>query len=236
MQPPQTHTYPPLTGGHIAHAMGSDGRPTGPLRVWPGGVAMARSIGDADVGAAISPLPDVSVTTLGVRGATIILASDGVWDQLSIKHVHKLAEMPTVARNAQKMSQGIVRKAATLHQAYATSDYGKPKDDTTCVCILFYPDESKAKKMSRMERSRAKRMDRSRAGPVEGAPATSWPGRSSIGAISEGVGEAGERPPTAVADATRSTAKTPEERATHPAAGEREATNTAKGNFFGPSK
>jgi len=36
-------------GGLIAHATGSNGRPGGPLRLWPGGVAQARTIGDSDI-------------------------------------------------------------------------------------------------------------------------------------------------------------------------------------------
>eukprot|EP00965_Chrysotila_dentata_P036362 1211154-Pleurochrysis_carterae.AAC.4 len=39
-------------GSKLGQALDANGRPSGPVRVWPGGVCMARSIGDADAGAA----------------------------------------------------------------------------------------------------------------------------------------------------------------------------------------
>jgi Protein phosphatase 2C len=36
-----------------------EGKPVGPLRVWPGGLAMSRSIGDAAAGAAVVSDPEV---------------------------------------------------------------------------------------------------------------------------------------------------------------------------------
>lgn len=36
-----------------------DGKPVGPLRVWPGGLAMARTIGDLEAGEAVTAEPDV---------------------------------------------------------------------------------------------------------------------------------------------------------------------------------
>ena len=36
-----------------------DGKPVGPLRVWPGGLAMSRTIGDHEAGATCTCQPDV---------------------------------------------------------------------------------------------------------------------------------------------------------------------------------
>eukprot|EP01025_Chloroclados_australasicus_P005022 TRINITY_DN11411_c0_g1_i1.p1 TRINITY_DN11411_c0_g1~~TRINITY_DN11411_c0_g1_i1.p1 ORF type:complete len:530 (-),score=107.51 TRINITY_DN11411_c0_g1_i1:46-1614(-) len=57
-----------------------DGSPVGPLRVWPGGLQMSRSLGDKRSESVISPVPDIKLTTIPVHGARFVLASDGLWD------------------------------------------------------------------------------------------------------------------------------------------------------------
>ena len=60
----------------------------GPLRVWPGGLAVSRSIGDRDGkrGGVISE-PEVSMCVLPDRfhSARVVLASDGLWDAATPK-------------------------------------------------------------------------------------------------------------------------------------------------------
>jgi len=60
----------------------------GPLRVWPGGLAVSRSIGDRDgkKGGVISE-PEVSMCVLPTRfhSARVVLASDGLWDAATPK-------------------------------------------------------------------------------------------------------------------------------------------------------
>jgi serine/threonine protein phosphatase PrpC len=74
-------------GGKIAQSAHDDGTPMGPLRVWPGGLAISRTIGDraAAAGGVIAE-PEVSqvVVPLAV-GVRLIAASDGLWDGLTIK-------------------------------------------------------------------------------------------------------------------------------------------------------
>uniref|UniRef100_A0A453ALA6 protein-serine/threonine phosphatase n=1 Tax=Aegilops tauschii subsp. strangulata TaxID=200361 RepID=A0A453ALA6_AEGTS len=53
----------------------------GPLRCWPGGLCLSRSIGDMDVGEYIVPVPHVK--QLSSVGGRLIMASDGIWDALS---------------------------------------------------------------------------------------------------------------------------------------------------------
>uniref|UniRef100_A0A6N2N7K2 PPM-type phosphatase domain-containing protein n=1 Tax=Salix viminalis TaxID=40686 RepID=A0A6N2N7K2_SALVM len=55
----------------------------GPLRCWPGGLCLSRSIGDMDVGEFIVPVPYVKQVKLSNAGGRLIIASDGIWDALS---------------------------------------------------------------------------------------------------------------------------------------------------------
>jgi len=126
-------------GSKLGQALDANGRPSGPVRVWPGGVCMARSIGDADAGAAVEPTPFVITRKIPAQGITVIAGSDGVWDSITMSAVRRIAKG---CAGAEKAVQAIVRKAVTAHQAYASEDYGKPRDDTTCVCIDFYPPAS----------------------------------------------------------------------------------------------
>lgn len=58
----------------IAQGMNGQGLPRGPLRAWPGGLAVARSIGDADCPAAWAE-PSVSSLTYGTARACALSAS-----------------------------------------------------------------------------------------------------------------------------------------------------------------
>ena len=66
-------------------------RAGGPLRCYPGGLAVCRAIGDADVGAAISAVPSVLTVTcdIAASGSALIICSDGVWDALTHEQVAK---------------------------------------------------------------------------------------------------------------------------------------------------
>lgn len=59
----------------------------GPLRVWPGGVCVSRSIGDHDVGPEILATPHIRQILVPLRGCRLIIASDGVWDAISKRTV-----------------------------------------------------------------------------------------------------------------------------------------------------
>lgn len=61
----------------------------GPLRVWPGGLAVSRSIGDADVTSHVLCLPHIRQLLVPQTGARLILASDGIWDALGLSKVEK---------------------------------------------------------------------------------------------------------------------------------------------------
>lgn len=55
----------------------------GPLRIWPGGLCVSRSIGDKDVGPNIIATPHVRQVLVPEWGCRLIMASDGVWDCIS---------------------------------------------------------------------------------------------------------------------------------------------------------
>jgi hypothetical protein len=79
--------------GKVARArIPSTGQPGGPLRAWPGGLSMGRSLGDSDCGDWHSPEPDVLSIFLPDDGCDIILASDGLWDAVSLPEVYALVE------------------------------------------------------------------------------------------------------------------------------------------------
>lgn len=52
----------------------------GPLRLWPGGINMARAIGDNYAGEGLLPYPYITHLRVPPKGARFIIATDGVWD------------------------------------------------------------------------------------------------------------------------------------------------------------
>ncbi|XP_057765823.1 probable protein phosphatase 2C 15 [Salvia miltiorrhiza] len=101
----------------------------GPLRCWPGGLCLSRSIGDMDVGEFIVPIPYVKQVKLSSTGGRLIIASDGVWDALS-------SEM------AAKSCRGLPAElAARLVVKEALRSRGL-KDDTTCIVVDIIPPDN----------------------------------------------------------------------------------------------
>ena len=128
-----------MLGGEIAPAVGPSGGPEGPLRLWPGGLAVARVIGDADCGAFVSCAPAVRTTRLPPQGASLLLASDGVWDCISISTAGEIVRRGTQRRpnavHAQLLADQIVAKCVRARS-------GTLFDDTTCVVVTLVPSGS----------------------------------------------------------------------------------------------
>jgi len=59
----------------------------GPLRVWPGGLAVSRSLGDRDVTPHVLCIPHVRQFIVPEIGARMIMASDGIWDALRLSRM-----------------------------------------------------------------------------------------------------------------------------------------------------
>lgn len=102
------------------------GNEYGPLRCWPGGLCLSRSIGDTDVGEYIVPVPHVKQVKLSSAGGRLIIASDGIWDALSND-------------NAAKTCRGLPADlAAKLVVKEALRSSGL-QDDTTCLVVDIFP-------------------------------------------------------------------------------------------------
>ncbi|GJY55650.1 probable protein phosphatase 2C 15 [Tanacetum coccineum] len=71
------------SGGEVGRLRILGGAEIGPLRCWPGGLCLSRSIGDMDVGEFIVPIPYVKQVKLSDAGGRLIIASDGIWDAVS---------------------------------------------------------------------------------------------------------------------------------------------------------
>lgn len=116
------------SGGEVGRLNVFGGNEVGPLRCWPGGLCLSRSIGDTDVGEFIVPIPHVKQVKLSNAGGRLIIASDGIWDALS-------SDM------AAKSCRGLPAElAAKLVVKDALRSRGL-KDDTTCVVVDIIPSD-----------------------------------------------------------------------------------------------
>lgn len=113
-------------GGQVArlHPYGSE---IGPLRSWPGGLCLSRTIGDIDAGHCIVPVPHVKQIKLSPGGGRLIIASDGVWDALTSEKAAKVCrgeKQPEVA------AKNVVKEAIKTQGL---------RDDTTCLVVDIVP-------------------------------------------------------------------------------------------------
>lgn len=117
-------------GGRIARATASDGKtPIGPERLYPGGLMMTRSLGDADSSKAAIPEPEVSTLAYPVDGGTLVLASDGIWDFLDVPRVGRLVD---TSRTGQPRLGPTWLAKATIT---ATAEKNQGDDDVSLVCV-----------------------------------------------------------------------------------------------------
>ena len=121
-------------GAKIARARDSYGKPGGPMRLWPGGVAQARAIGDRDV-PFIEPRPHAFTVPLPPAGARILVASDGVWDALLPAHVDALVRSCPTSVAPALLAQLVCNCSLTQRHAFSNSGDKLPRDDTTCIAI-----------------------------------------------------------------------------------------------------
>ncbi|KIY94678.1 hypothetical protein MNEG_13285 [Monoraphidium neglectum] len=113
-------------GGEIAPSS-VEGVPAGPQRVWPGGLAMSRSIGDREAGDLVPAAPEVRQITLPTSGARLVIASDGVWDQgLSAKSVVGAVRRDNAAAAAHKIAMSALKRKGL-------------RDDITVIVVDFLP-------------------------------------------------------------------------------------------------
>eukprot|EP00250_Pteridium_aquilinum_P015438 c22577_g1_i3 orf=848-2128(+) len=116
-------------GGEVCRLSLAGGAEIGPLRCWPGGLCLSRSIGDVDVGAFIVPIPHVKQIQLSKAGGRLIIASDGVWDALSCE-------------KAAKCCRGLPAELAARQVVKESLRARGLRDDTTCLVVDLLPPVS----------------------------------------------------------------------------------------------
>lgn len=116
------------SGGEVGRLNTGGGTQIGPLRCWPGGLCLSRSIGDMDVGEYIVPVPHVKQVKLSPSGGRLVISSDGVWDALS-------------AETAFECCRGMPPDAAASQIVKEAVGFKGLRDDTTCIVIDLQPPE-----------------------------------------------------------------------------------------------
>ncbi|KAA0034574.1 putative protein phosphatase 2C 15 [Cucumis melo var. makuwa] len=119
------------SGGEIGRLSIVGGAEIGPLRCWPGGLCLSRSIGDMDVGEFIVPIPFVKQVKLPNAGGRLIIASDGIWDALS----SDMAAKSCRGLPAELAARQVVKEALRTRGL---------KDDTTCIVVDIIPPDNSA--------------------------------------------------------------------------------------------
>eukprot|EP00262_Sarcandra_glabra_P010627 TRINITY_DN2594_c0_g1_i1.p1 TRINITY_DN2594_c0_g1~~TRINITY_DN2594_c0_g1_i1.p1 ORF type:complete len:431 (+),score=76.10 TRINITY_DN2594_c0_g1_i1:153-1445(+) len=120
------------SGGEVGRLNILGGTEVGPLRCWPGGLCLSRSIGDMDVGEFIVPIPYVKQVKLSNAGGRLIIASDGIWDAL-------------LSEEAAKSCRGLPAELAAKQVVKEALRSRGLKDDTTCIVVdIIPPDHSVA--------------------------------------------------------------------------------------------
>ncbi|KAK0574826.1 hypothetical protein LWI29_029720 [Acer saccharum] len=114
------------SGGEVGRLSIVGGAEIGPLRCWPGGLCLSRSIGDMDVGEFIVPIPYVKQVKLSSAGGRLIIASDGIWDALSSE---------TAAQSCRGLPAELAARQV-VKEALRTRGL---KDDTTCIVVDIIP-------------------------------------------------------------------------------------------------
>ena len=131
-------------GAIVAYARHpTGGYPSGPLRMWPGGLATGRSIGDADCEDFAICEPAISAHEVPPTGACVVACSDGVWDALSEDAVVSVVRACIAAARANRKPSK--QRAAAASSAQAAADRvvaaalraRGPLDDITCVVMLL---------------------------------------------------------------------------------------------------
>jgi serine/threonine protein phosphatase PrpC len=113
-------------GVQLGRAM-VDGKPGGPLRAWPGGLAVTRCVGDADCHFVI-PEPAWSTCPAPPKGGALLACTDGVWDLMSADEAAMIL-VEGAYDSAREAARQVVHKAMCRGLI----------DDTTSVAMLFGP-------------------------------------------------------------------------------------------------
>lgn len=122
-------------GGIISRLDGPSGH-RGPLRMWPGGLQMSRSLGDVDCRPMISHVPAVYNEHVQSDKFAIIVASDGVWDAIDADKVWRTTVKPSNTQTAEKIASLAWKR--------------RQNDDVTCVVYANGVGDEKTTFLSRV--------------------------------------------------------------------------------------
>ncbi|KAI3744359.1 hypothetical protein L1987_57438 [Smallanthus sonchifolius] len=131
------------SGGEVGRLSVVGGPEIGPLRCWPGGLCLSRSIGDMDVGEFIVPIPYVKQVKLSNGGGRLIIASDGIWDALS----SEIAAESCRGLPSELAARQVVKEALRTRGL---------KDDTTCIVVDIVPPDNSLPPPSPPRRTQSK--------------------------------------------------------------------------------
>ena len=118
-------------GISLGRAIDAEGWPGGPLRAWPGGLAVTRGIGDQDCEEIVSCLPSLKTVPAPSNGGVIVCCSDGVWDAVSLSEAAKmlssfqvtLVQNPTLTR-----ARALLDAPRELRKRRPGSQLGQPRN------------------------------------------------------------------------------------------------------------
>ena len=166
----------------LAHADDRNGKPIGPLRVWPAGLTTARAIGFLGAGEAIDPMPSCSTMALPLAaGSDVVIGSRGVWDELLSSTVAGIVRATPIAAATAKL---VVEQSATASKSYAQNpsegEYEEPAVDTACVILSLVSLRGAPRRMSYLEARNANQKTSPRPSPQ--------PPRSLLGSSSHKFG------------------------------------------------
>ena len=118
-------------GAKLGWEKDANGKQCGPLRAWPGGIAVARAVGNADCGNYMSAEPSWRLgIPLPAAGGALVVCSDGVWDRMPEDKVAKV-----LLGGRYSSATG----AATKIVEKATAHGRSVVDDTTAIVLIFGP-------------------------------------------------------------------------------------------------
>ncbi|CAD7704030.1 unnamed protein product [Ostreobium quekettii] len=126
-------------GAHLASAAPSDTtRPAGPeeegqgpIRCWPGGSTLSRSIGDVEAGEHVLACPHVFQMALPRSGARVLMGSSGLWSLIGWKKATQVARRAPIDVAASKVVDWAIK-----------SGKGAIQYDTSAVVVDAMPQEA----------------------------------------------------------------------------------------------
>lgn len=99
----------------------------GPLRAWPGGLCVSRSVGDHDTSPHVKPAPHIRQYIMPSRGCRILLASDGLWDLMTPKQALHHVKMEVAGDASEKLATMCAKDKRNA-------------DDITIIMVDVMPD------------------------------------------------------------------------------------------------